>query len=116
MTFEHQIDVDPATMGSAATALTAECRAIVRQTACRSGIYSQCRINNSDSLGGGGATFGCAMGRAMADADSAFGFSPASNHDARRHMSVVTTQPEMLAAAARGARKPLTRSRTVKGQ
>ena len=113
MTFIHQIDVEPATIGAAAMALTAN----TRQSSAKclplrrfGGVPDRQRFVIHE-----GATFRCAMGNTAADPESAVGSGPPKTTTQGGHMSAMTTHPEMLAAAMRAPR-PLTRSRRAKGQ
>jgi hypothetical protein len=84
MTFDHQINFDPATSGSAATALKAERQVIVRKLLVAQAFADSAGSTTAMRLSGGGATFGALWATPWADSDSVLGSSPASNHDIRR--------------------------------
>lgn len=115
MTFDHQIDVEPATIAPAAMALKANARQSLlnnlslKRFADSAGPTTAIRYTTAAHLSDALWAAPCA------DSESAVGSSRPKTKTRGGHMSVVTTQPEMLAATRRAPR-PLTRLRTAKGQ
>ena len=113
MTFIHQIDVEPATIGRAAMALKAN----ARQSSAKclplrrfGGVPDRQRFVIHQ-----GRHFPMLYGQHRGRSRQRARLRPPKTKTRGGHMSVVTTQPEMLAATMRAPR-PLTRSRTAKGQ